>query len=163
MTIEQLLKLLKDNKDALLSITLPSGETVPEHFHVTEVGTIHKRFIDCGGTARESFSCMMQAWVADDVEHRIDAAKLLKIFNAASKSNVMYGDDYWVIDLLPIEIEYGADVATQYALDSVQKVEYPSGEKGLSFILTGKKTDCLAPDKCGIKPKPKCEGNKCCC
>jgi hypothetical protein len=159
------MKILEANKDALLSITLPSGEQVPEHFHVTEVGSIHKRFIDCGGTVRESFSCLMQAWTADDVEHRLNAGKLLKIFTAAD--GVLSQED-WVASQLPIEIEYGADAATQYMLDNVRVAE-----QGLSFVLKGKKTDCLAPDKCGIKLKSsygnvielndECCGGGCCC
>jgi hypothetical protein len=37
--------------DTLENVTfqLPDGTTVPEHFHVTEVGLITKNFIDCGG------------------------------------------------------------------------------------------------------------------
>ncbi|MEO5777344.1 MAG: DUF6428 family protein [Flavobacterium sp.] len=32
-----------------INFILENGATVPEHFHVTEVGIISKRFIDCGG------------------------------------------------------------------------------------------------------------------
>ena len=35
-----------------VNFTLPDGTSVPEHFHVTEVGLITKNFIDCGGTVR---------------------------------------------------------------------------------------------------------------
>lgn len=153
MTVEQLLKLLEANKDALLNIVLPSGEQVPEHFHVTEVGSVRKTFIDCGGAFHESFTCLIQAWIANDVEHRLNAGKLLKIFAAAD--GVLSNED-WVAAQLPIEIEYGTDAATQYALDNVRVAE-----QGLVFVLKGKKTDCLAPDKCGIKPK--CEAQGCCC
>lgn len=36
---------------------LENGNSVPEHFHVTEVGIITKDFIDCGGT--EDGCCMV--------------------------------------------------------------------------------------------------------
>ena len=32
-----------------IAFQLPNGDLVPAHFHVTEVGQISKRFIDCGG------------------------------------------------------------------------------------------------------------------
>ncbi len=32
---------------------MPNGAYVPPHFHLTEVGTMVKKFIDCGGTVRE--------------------------------------------------------------------------------------------------------------
>jgi hypothetical protein len=34
------------------NIPVTNGTTVPEHFHVTEVGLITKNFIDCGGKVR---------------------------------------------------------------------------------------------------------------
>jgi hypothetical protein len=42
---------IKKKLDTLENVTfqLPDGTTVPEHFHVTEVGLITKNFIDCGG------------------------------------------------------------------------------------------------------------------
>jgi hypothetical protein len=43
---------IKKKLDTLENVTfqLPDGTTVPEHFHVTEVG--YKNFIDCGGKVR---------------------------------------------------------------------------------------------------------------
>ena len=31
---------------------LENGTEVPDHFHVTEVGVMIKKFIDCGGAVR---------------------------------------------------------------------------------------------------------------
>ena len=31
-----------------IAFQLPNGSLVPNHFHVTEVGAISKKFIDCG-------------------------------------------------------------------------------------------------------------------
>lgn len=36
-----------------LLFVMPNGAYVPPHFHLTEVGTMVKKFIDCGGTVRE--------------------------------------------------------------------------------------------------------------
>src|SRR3990167_9070865 len=45
----------------------PDGSFVPEHFHVTEVGSIQKHFIDCGGTIRKEQVVNFQLWNANDV------------------------------------------------------------------------------------------------
>ena len=137
MFVKQLTELLEMLDNSSLHIMLPSGEFIPDHFHITEVGRVHKTFIDCGGTPRQSHSCLLQVWTAHDVEHRLVTGKLAKILNLASQ--VLGSDD------LPVEIEYGVEVASQYRLTGVEVTP-----KGLLFILNGKKTDCLAPDKCGV-------------
>ena len=35
-----------------LTFVLPNGSHVAPHFHVTEVGEITKKYVDCGGTVR---------------------------------------------------------------------------------------------------------------
>jgi hypothetical protein len=144
MLVKQLSTLLAHNSAAPLHVMLPTGEFVPAHFHITEVGRVQKTFIDCGGTRRESVSCLLQVWTAHDVEHRLHAGKLAQILRLAV--DVLQSDE------LPVEIEYGADVASQY---SVADVEVTPG--GLLFVLAGKQTDCLAPDKCGVG-----KGSGCC-
>jgi hypothetical protein len=146
MHLNNLTKVLENNKDAALHIMLPTGDFVPEHFHVTEVGKVHKTFIDCGGTKRESTTCSLQAWTAHDVDHRLTAGKLAKILKLGEK--VLGTDD------LPVEVEYGADVASLYILSDVEITP-----KGLLFVLVGKQTDCLAPDKCGVTKC--CPGSNC--
>src|SRR5580704_12950821 len=99
----ELLKLLEVNKDLSLKIILPSGEFVPEHFHITEVGRVQRTFIDCGGTLHETVSCLLQVWTANDVDHRLSAGKLADILALAY--NVLELDDE------SMEIEYGVNVA----------------------------------------------------
>jgi hypothetical protein len=133
MNLRNLIEVLELNPEATLQIFLPSGKFVPAHFHVTEVARIDKESIDCGGTWRESSSCLIQVWAAQDLEHRLFANKLAKILKCFSK------------ELPVVEVEYGEDVAAHYTLSSVV-VQC----KELLLVLVGKKTDCLAPDKCGI-------------
>ena len=47
-----------------LYFELPGGELVPSHFHVTEVGSIRKNFIDCGGVIRNERKVSFQLWEA---------------------------------------------------------------------------------------------------
>lgn len=146
MIVKQLIELLESNHESPIRFQLPTGTLVPEHFHVTEVGRLQKTFIDCGGTRRESTSCMLQAWVANDLDHRLAAGKLAKILKLA--------EPILAADTLPIEVEYGADIAAQYVVANVEVTS-----QGLLFILSGKQTACLALDKCGINS---CEGSGCC-
>lgn len=136
--------------------TLPSGEKVPAHFHVTEVGIITKDFIDCGGTVRHEKVANFQLWEADDYDHRLGAQKLLGIIGLSEK--VLGMED------LEVEVEYQSTTIGKYG------IEFQDGE----FHLINKQTDCLAKDKCGIpaekpriristKPTGGCEPNSGCC
>lgn len=123
-----------------IAFQLPSGELVPSHFHVTEVGKITKNFIDCGGTIRNEEVANFQLWNADDYDHRLHPEKLVNIIEL-SEDKLEIGD-------LEIEVEYQADTIGKFGLDF----------DGTNFILTTKETDCLAKDQCGIpneKPKVK--------
>ena len=142
MKLQALTKVLEANPDAELHILLPTGEPIPEHFHVTEVGRVQNDFIDCGGTVRQRVFCLLQAWVANDVEHRITASKLLQILKKAE--SVLGVED------LPLEFEYGEHTAAQYMLACVHVRDISDGVTGLLFELKSKQTDCLAPDKCGV-------------
>ena len=138
-----------------IQLILPGGEEVPQHFHVTEVGGVRKDFIDCGGTKRVSSWCLLQAWVATDVEHRVGTDKLLKVLEMGA--SVMPGD------FLPVEVEYEAGVISQYPLAATE-----AGEGVVILKLGTKHTDCLAKDKCGIpeygdEPLSDCCGTPGCC
>ena len=147
MNVQELVPMLEFNSDATLRFVLPSGEFMPAHFHVTEIGRVEKNFIDCGGTRRQSVACMLQTWTANDVDHRLTAGKLAKIFKLAAP--LLKSAD------LPVEIEYGVDVAGQYILDKVE-----AAPQSLHFVLAAKHTDCLARDKCGVN---ECSSPGCCC
>jgi len=146
MNVQQLSQLLETHANAPLRFLLPSGEFVSDHFHVTEVGRVEKKFIDCGGTRREAVACVLQLWEAGDIDHRLSAAKLAKILKTAG-AVLIQGD-------LPVEVEYGVDVASHYVVADAQTTS-----DGLVFVLNGKQTDCLAKDQCGVGA---CESTGCC-
>lgn len=137
MTVKELTDILEANRALALRMVLPSGAFIPRHFHITEVGRIDKRFVDCGGARRSTASCLLQAWVANDTEHRLDAGKLAKILRLAEP--LLESVE------LPVELEYGAEVAAQYVVADVGVVF-----DELHLTLVGKQTDCLARDKCGV-------------
>ena len=122
MNVQKFNQLLADNPGVGLYVMLPSGEFVPDHFHITEVGRVEKQFVDCGGTRREAISCVLQVWVANDKDHRLQSTKLGKIMNVAAP--LLAGDPVGDVEVTP---------------------------KGLLLILGSKPTACLAPEKCGVK------------
>ena len=117
-----------------VNFVLPTGEYVPEHFHVTEVGLVTKHFIDCGGTVRNEKVANFQLWNANDTNHRLKPKKLLDIISLSEK---ILG-----IEDLEIEVEYQTGTIGKYELDF----------NGNDFELIPKQTACLAMDKCGVPP-----------
>ncbi|WP_254513388.1 DUF6428 family protein [Anatilimnocola floriformis] len=142
MNTSQVIEVLAAHRNARLHVMLPSGEFVPAHFHVTEIGRVQKSFVDCGGVRRESETCVMQVWTANDVDHRLNAGRLAQIFSIARP--VLGEHD------LPVGVEYGPEVASQYFVSDIEVTP-----KGLLFVLVGKQTECLSPDRCGV-------GSGCC-
>ena len=121
-----------------IAFQLPNGDLVPSHFHVTEIGLINKHFIECGGTVRKEQKVSFQLWNADDYDHRLHPEKLVHIIELSER---VLG-----IPDLEIEVEFQSETIGKYGLD----------HDGKNFLLTTKKTDCLAKDNCGIpaeKPK----------
>jgi hypothetical protein len=150
--------LLSEFKDKLKTVTEvtflnPDGAEVPKHFHITEVGQINKRFIDCGGTVRNENVISMQLWESIDFWHRIEPSKLISIIDISI--------DKLGIDNHEIEIEYQGDTIGKYG------VQFDNG----TFKLTATYTACLASDKCGIPSFEKvietvqscCSPNSGCC
>ena len=87
---------------------LENGELVPQHFHVTEVGQINKKFIDCGGTLRDEIKINFQLWQAEDYDHRLSAEKLNNIIQLSiEKLNLADAE---------IEVEYQRETIGKYAL-----------------------------------------------
>ncbi len=115
-----------------ITILLPDNSSVPQHFHITEVGLITKHFIDCGGKERISKLISFQIWVAEDVNHRLTAAKIADILN---KSAFITGNADF-----EIEAEYQTNTIGKYA------VEF----NGNQFQLINKYTECLASEVCGV-------------
>jgi hypothetical protein len=116
----------------ILHFQLPDASSVPEHFHITEIGRIQRHFVDCGGKERMENRINFQLWVANDYDHRLSAEKLKSIVAAGEKTLGLPDSE--------IEIEYQGSTIQKYAL---------SFKDGI-FQLKTTQTACLAEDACGI-------------
>ncbi len=137
MKLSELKSLLTEHADRFFRIRLPDGGAVPVSFHVTEVGLMHKTFIDCGGTLRETTTCQLQIWVGEDYEHRIETGKMASILG---KAKSILPDDS-----VPVEIEYEDRVISQYTISGHEVLD-----DSVVLILANKHTECLAPELCGL-------------
>lgn len=134
MKISELKSVL--DKIETVEFTLPNGNLVPQHFHVTEVGQIDKRFIDCGGILRKKTVINFQLYTADDFDHRLSVRKLKSIIELSEKA--LRFEDF------EIEVEYQSDTTRKYALEF----------NNPRFSLVSTQTACLAKDQCGIPERP---------
>ncbi|MBU6309539.1 MAG: hypothetical protein KJS77_07330 [Planctomycetes bacterium] len=143
MTVAEFQRLLLAHPGETMHWMLPDKSFVPAHYHITEVGRVQKDFIDCGGTVRSLTSCLLQIWVANDTDHRLETTKLSTIMRIAEP--LLKCSD------LPVEVEYESGTISQYPVGGA---EITPG--GLLFYLGTKHTACLAPEKCGV------DGTGCC-
>ena len=153
MNTSKLPTALRQHPNHHLQYVLPDGGMIPIHAHITEVGRVDKTFLDCGATVRKDSSPSLQAWVADDVDHRFTAGKLAAVIDRAAP--ILRADD------LPVEIEYEDGLISQFPVVAI-------AESGgvLLFRLGTKHTDCLAKELClpPVKEENRKEedGSSCC-
>ena len=100
--------------------------------------------------ARAAYACVLQVWVANDVDHRLKADKLESIIALAK--DILQDTD------LPVEVEYDVGVITQFAVDRID-----ADDKQITLTLAGKHTACLAPELCGIDGDSTGTANSGCC
>jgi hypothetical protein len=135
MHLAEFKKLLSEHAGKNLRFILPSGTKIPAQAHVTEVARIEKRFIDCGGTFRTELSCRLQAWFADDTDHRLTTDKLMAILQKSAS--------FLESENLEVEVEYEAPFISHFPIAALQ-----ADDELLMVRLGTKHTACLAEDKC---------------
>jgi hypothetical protein len=140
LTTSAFVAALRAHPDAHLHLILPDKDVVPAHFHVTEIGRVQKDFVDCGGTARSTTHCQLQLLVANDVDHRLTAGKLARVFDLSAA--VLKGDD------LPLVIEH----------EDCRTIAFPAisceaNPQRITIRLGLPHPACLAGDKCGLTPE----------
>jgi hypothetical protein len=134
MKLRELQRFLADHPDTFPRFVLPDGDYVPVHAHVTEVGHVIKKFIDCGGVTGQEEKALLQTHVGEDTEHRLRADRLSKILELGGR--VLPNAE------LDVDIEYDCCVVAQYPIAEVRP-----GEKYLDLILQRGRTQCRAHER----------------
>ncbi|MAT72999.1 MAG: hypothetical protein CMJ58_26245 [Planctomycetaceae bacterium] len=141
-----------------LRFVINDRAAIADHFHVTEVGRVEKRFVDCGGQPRTTVACVLQTLVAHDTDHRLTTDKLAGIMRLVEQLDLP--------DDAPVEVEHQE---RSVSIDAVDSCAATDGV--LTFRLSPKQTACLAEDACGLgQPAPglpvlggNCCGDSGCC
>lgn len=123
-------------KQVQLAFIMPNGISFPAHFHITEIGRTQKQFVDCGGSIRNIGEINIQLWLADDIDHRLTAEKLLQIVYETERKIILPDEE--------ILVELQGETIEKY---TIMKSDF-------GFLLQSTQTACLAEDSCGI-PKEK--------
>lgn len=142
MKLSDFKKHLSNSKS--INFELPDQSSVAPNFHITEVGTITRNSIDCGGNRHQNSFVNFQIWENEDKAHRLTPIKLLNIIH---KSESIFGD----MDF-EIEVEYQTSTIGKYNLEI----------NGENFVLMPTKTDCLASDTCGTTGSETIENKNTC-
>ena len=142
MNFAELKNALAKDGSRTVRFRFDAGGEIEAHCHVTEIGRVSKDFVDCGGARRSSESCVLQTFVAGDVDHRLNVETLGKII-AASKP-------LGLNDTLPVEVEYQTS-GNQGTIGVFLVTNVENSGDTLTLILSSKATACLAPDQCGIE------------
>jgi len=138
MKLSQLTDLLQSHPQKHFHLVLPGANAVPVSFHITEVGHVTKKFIDCGGRVHTVQRCQLQAWLGTDTDHRLLAGKMAGVLGMAGAKGVLpVGED------LDVEFEYEDKTISQYPVG-----DYTVTDKAVVLSLASKHTDCLAKDIC---------------
>lgn len=137
MNLTDFRQALADHPQHGLRFVLDDQAAIADHFHVTEVGRVEKRFVDCGGKPRQTVACVLQTLVAHDVDHRLTTDKLAGIMGLVDSLDLPAD--------APVEVEHQE---RSVSLDAVASSRVVDGV--LEFLLAPKQTACLAEDACGI-------------
>jgi hypothetical protein len=128
-------QVLREYPDKRIGFVLPDGQAVPAHFHITDVGSVFRHFIDCGGQIRDEAYVQIQLWLGADSEHRLTAQTAGKILQQSQPVLARLPD----LARSEVMVEYQTTLTSLYAIDEVRVTT-----DALLFSLRAVQTQCLA-------------------
>src|SRR5947199_10830216 len=131
MTLRDLQGALEANPKTLPRFVLPNGDYVPPHAHVTEVGHVVRKFIDCGGLTGEEEKVVLQTHVGNDTDHRLRSDQFAKILRLGNR----------VIPSADLDVDAGYDCCAVAHYPIAQAL--PEGNH-LNLILQRGRRQCRA-------------------
>jgi hypothetical protein len=144
MKLSQLNQILENYPKTFPRFILPDGSQIPPHMHVTEVGHVVRKFIDCGGVIGKEENIVLQTRAGSDVEHRLGSDGLAKILRLGRR--VLPATD------LDVSVEYDCCVVSQYPISDVK-----TDGADLHLILSANRTQCRERERREMR-----EANSCC-
>lgn len=142
MNLTEFQNYVSENSGHGIVFRFDSGEILPLHFHITEVGKVTKDFVDCGGTRRTYETCRLQTLVANDVDHRLKTDKLGGILGKTVEVLSLDGS-------LEVDVEVQRDTISVYGVAACTVAD-----ETLTVTLQPTNTACLAPEACRIDAVP---------
>lgn len=151
-------RVLYENPTKQIKFDLPNGDSVPAHFHITDVCSVFKHAIDCGGQTREEAQVQIQLWLGADMEHRLISDTAVKILQQSHAILKKLPD----LANTPVVIEYQTEATALYQISHVNL-----SESEIVFDLQTTQTQCLAAlrheqEKRLGRTTSCCQQNKCC-
>lgn len=135
MVFKEFQQILYANPAKQIKFYLPNGDSVPAHYHITDIVSVFKHAIDCGGHLREEAAVQIQLWVGVDREHRLNSDTAVHILQKSQPVLKKLAD----LANTAVTIEYQTDVTAIYAIEQVQL-----NESEIVFTLQNTQTQCLA-------------------
>ena len=144
VTLHALKNLVSRHPATFPRFLLPDGNYVPAHAHITEVGHVVRKFIDCGGETGQEEKVLLQTHLGRDTEHRLRSDRFARILEL--------GERVLPDDQLDVEVEYDCCVVAQYPIAEARlEGEY------LELLLSRGRTQCRAGER------RKSAANEACC
>ncbi len=142
LTFAQLKSVLEAGSNKTVKFVLPDENCVPMHAHITDVGTVFRHLMDCGGQTRQEAYVVLQLWVGADRGHRLKGQTLLNILE---QSQVVL-DELADSELPSVMVEYQTNSLSLYRLEDAMV-----GDEVLVFELAALSTQCLAAERYAAK------------
>ena len=150
MKVSELRTVLEAHPQTFPRFILPGGDRIPAHAHVTEIGHVTRRFIDCGGVMGKTETALLQTHVGNDTDHRLRSDRFAKI--------LQLGDRVLPENDLELEVEYDCCVVAQYPI-----LETIPRQSHVDIVLGHKRTQCLAQERRQAAAAVACCDSAACC
>lgn len=163
MKTEELLSILKENRNKELLFEYSKDKHAGTNYHLTEVKNVTFESVDCGGVSNNWKETHLQLWESPNEIGKEDYMTVDKVIGILERVNAI--KPLWLET--EVKVEFGnADFHT-----SVMSVESTVSESNrLTVKLFTDATGCKAPELCGVPEEEKasveeeacCSGSSCC-
>jgi hypothetical protein len=150
MKLKTLKETLRKHSGSFPRFVLPDGGFIPRHAHLTEIGHVVKKLVDCGGQTGAEEKALLQTHVGNDTEHRLRSDRFANILELGGR--ILPNDQ------LDVEVEYDCCVVSQYPISEIRR----EGEH-LDIILQRGRTQCRARQRREATNEACCGASAACC